>query len=76
MQVIRLISVDGITCLEVDGQSLGSGIKEVRFEQLEGEMPTLEVKVDVGMYRKMEPGFFDKFERTFMEGMESPRPDD
>lgn len=56
------------TYIELDGKTMGRGIKRVKFEQDVSDCnPTVDIQIDLKDFRFMPDGKFDEVEKTVAE---------
>lgn len=68
----RLLDDGRGTYLELDGKSMGEGVKSVSYTKVGRESAVLNLEIDLGDFRFMPDGYFDEKEKQLAE-MEPPK---
>ena len=60
----RMASNGTVTCIELDGKTLGTGVESVRFYQNGHGEGKLDISIDLEEFSFMPDGYFDNFEQA------------
>lgn len=73
--MIRIATNGHISCIEIDGKTLGIGVEGFSFTHPDnGNGPEMELKLNVRNFSFMPDGTFDEYEKLMMQESASHKP--